>query len=389
MRISSAGGFAPQQTMSRFNLSGNQSTPEGQENKIKPDVKNMEFTPSNGLSQDNLNFRIEKAINESSKYLQDGLHKIFDKNDALLGGKTSAEYDEHIKLLSKAIEGQDFKNAKKLIDKFFSGDSTKLVNRVQSLAKSAEDKFWNNLTESLSFLDDDGALFKLEENGKMSEDLTLLDIAKKALSTARSEVAAFSDRDMTETINSVRTGAAAHAKGKLENAGQNRYSEDAASVTHSASEYALPRMFNSDDRNYEEDDKVLEDIRKLSEDDSITQEQIDRLTTQNKRKRDSFSMYMRERSDRFLEEFGKLTNRAVLVKEGKTDLQPQGQNAQTEEGVAVSLLAGPQQAQTQLTVAEFEKISSGYETSGNPEKAAQRYSAQQHPDDWPYFDTEA
>lgn len=312
MKITSFGQQPTQQNMS-FKLSRNseENISERPKNSKGVALDPDDFKAPDKFSQNNIEFQIERVINESSKYLHDGLGKIFDRGEALLAGKTSDEYNKHINELSKAIQGQDFKNAEQLIDRFYSGDTEKVINRVQSLAKSSEEKFWDNLDDSLKFLAKDGNRWEMVIDGKIRDDLTTHDIAKMAIQKSREEVDAFSSTDLSETVISAREASVTHAKGKLRNAGQNRYSENAASVTGAATDFARNMMFNTDDANYEEDDKVLKDIRKLRKNDKISSEQIDRLKFQNTRKGDSFTQYMRGRSESFMEAFNELKLKAT------------------------------------------------------------------------------
>ncbi|WP_415718605.1 hypothetical protein [Maridesulfovibrio sp.] len=279
-------------------------------------------------SQEDVEFQIEKAIRDSSVFLKNGLDKIFDHGEKLLAGRNSEEYREHITELSKAIKGQDFERAEHLIDKFYRGDSSKIITRVQNLAKAAEDNFWQNIEDGLGFLKDDGIKWTLNVDGEDRDDLSTFDLAKMAIKKSRSEVENFSSEDLSEQVNITRDGAVAHAKGKLENAGQNKYSEDATSVTHAATDYAKGKIFRTDDLNYEEDKEVLKDIDELSATDGVTEEQIDRLRNQNSRKADTFTRYMRGRTDSFVEHFDKLKlSASPRVVEEKT---PEGQQTEME-----------------------------------------------------------
>ncbi|WP_320007606.1 hypothetical protein [Maridesulfovibrio sp.] len=279
-------------------------------------------------SQEDVEFQIEKAIRDSSVFLKNGLDKIFDHGEKLLAGRNSEEYREHITELSKAIKGQDFERAEHLIDKFYRGDSSKIITRVQNLAKAAEDNFWQNIEDGLGFLKDDGIKWTLNVDGEDRDDLSTFDLAKMAIEKSRSEVENFSSEDLSEQVNITRDGAVAHAKGKLENAGQNKYSEDATSVTHAATDYAKGKIFRTDDLNYEEDKEVLKDIDELSATDGVTEEQIDRLRNQNSRKADTFTRYMRGRTDSFVEHFNKLKlSASPRVVEEKT---PEGQQTEME-----------------------------------------------------------
>lgn len=331
-------------------------------NKISPDrikAEKVELQPeteNNRLSQDDLNFLIEKNINDSSKFLHDGLVKIFSNGEALLAGRSSQEYEKHITDLSEAIKGQDYKRAEKLIDKFFGGATDKITNRIKSLARSAEDKFWTGMSDSLGYLKKWTAEYDLEVDGQKFKNISMTEIAELAMARVKNEVDPFSEQDFSGIVSSVRNRAVAHAKDKLSNAGQNRYSEDAISITASAAEFSKNLVFNTDDINIKEDETELADIFSLKEGEGITEEQIERLKHRNNRKADTFSGYMRERSDRFLEEFAELSNKAVRVKDGEsTTASPEEQTA-GETVISSSLLATSQQAQSRLSIADFEEL---------------------------------
>ncbi|MFW5501205.1 MULTISPECIES: hypothetical protein [unclassified Maridesulfovibrio] len=262
----------------------------------------------NGLrmSQNNVKFQLEKAMNQSSKFLHNELGKIFDNGEQLLAGRNTAEYQKHIEELSKAIQGQDFKTAEKLIDKFYNGDTETILNRVQNLAKAAEDNFWQTMEDSFGYLKNDGIKWTMFVDGELRDDLGTFDLAMMAVEEARNEVEKFSSEELGDIVKATRNGAVAHAKGKLKNAGQNQYSESAYSVTHAATTYAKDKIFNTDDSNYDEDKIKLKDINELRSDENITEEQLDRLTHQNTRKGDRFTEYMRGRADSFEEKFYEL-----------------------------------------------------------------------------------
>ncbi|TIH19300.1 hypothetical protein D0S45_03720 [Marinifilum sp. JC120] len=297
------------------------------------------------LSQKDITFQLEKVMRKSSVFLKKGLDKIFDNGEKLLAGRNSEEYREHINELTKAIQGQDFKQAEKLIDKFYNGDSERIITRVQNLAKAAEDNFWQTLEDDLGFLKKDGLKWTMFVDGKMRDDLSTFDLAKMAIEKSRSEVETFSSEDLSDLVNATRDGAVAHAKGKLKNAGQNKYSEDASSVTHAATEFAKGKIFNTDDSNYAEDEKVLKDIDELYHDEDITQEQLDRLRHQNSRKGDKFTRFMRGRTDSFVDEFSALKLAATprVVEEQATEEQDKSTlsplEQQLKSGINTQLLS--------------------------------------------------
>lgn len=248
----------------------------------------------------------------------------------MLAGRNTAEYQKHIDELSKAIQGQDFKTAEKLIDKFYNGDTETILNRVQNLAKAAEDNFWQTMEDSFGYLKNDGLKWTMFVDGELRDDLGTFDLAMMAVEEARNEVEKFSSEELGDIVKATRNGAVAHAKGKLKNAGQNQYSESAYSVTHAATTYAKDKIFNTDDSNYDEDKIKLKDINELRSDENITEEQLDRLTHQNTRKGDRFTEYMRGRADSFEEKFYELqlsgTPRTVKQATNQVQTEPASAN---------------------------------------------------------------
>lgn len=356
MKISSFGQQpAHQNTAFKLSKNSKENMSTSSEGSKEIALSPEDLKPPSKFSQNNVEFQVERVINESSKYLHDGLGKIFDRGEALLAGKSSDEYNKHIKELSKAIQGQDFKNAEQLIDRFYSGDTEKILGRVQTLAKSSEEKFWDNLDDSLSFLAKDGNRWQMMVDGEMRDDLTTHDIAKMAIQKSREEVDAFSSIDLSETIITARKDAVTHAKGKLRNAGQNSYSEDAASVTGAATDFAQKMMFNTDDANYKEDEKVLDDIRKLRKSDKINSEQIDRIRSQNNHKGDAFTTFMRGRSESFMDEFADLKLKAspTQVEEPAKELESLPESM---KGMDSAEIADVTRKQLEMEMAESSRI---------------------------------
>ncbi|WP_432735012.1 hypothetical protein [Maridesulfovibrio sp. FT414] len=365
MRISSAG----QSAVYNFGQVGvaDNDTPESSPEELKKNQKTLlassvreeiDDTVKNGknISQDHLDFMVEKAINASSRYLHDGLVDIFTGGEKLLAGKSEHEYEQHIDELSEAIKGQDYKRAEKLIDRFFGGSTDKIVSRVKSLASEAENKFWKGIDDSLKYLEANKNEYDLEFNGRLYKNISIKDIARLAVDQAKGEVDKFSEQDFSGLIGSIRKEAVANAKDNLKNAGRNRYSEDAASVTASAADFSRNLVFNTDDINIKEDDTELADIYALKEGENINQEQIDRIKHRNTRKTDTFSGYMRERSDRFKEVFGELSHKAVLVKEAEQETEAGTEQIEPENTISTNLLAGSQQAQSLVSIKDFEEL---------------------------------
>ncbi|ACS78915.1 hypothetical protein [Maridesulfovibrio salexigens] len=317
MRISSFG-----QTNSTFDFKAiaddfkkkNADKIADEKKKLEESIKNNKNIP-----QTDLGFTIEMAINDSCKFLHEGLSKIFIDGESTLAGRTSKEYDKHIEKLSEAIQLQDYKKAEKLIDKFFGGSTDKIVGKIKMLAEATEDKFWNALQEGIEALPGGGPQYNFRYDGKTYEKITMKEMTLLALRLSREEVDPFSDQDFSGITDSIRKAAVDNAKVKLEHAGRNKYSEDAVSVTASAAEFSRNRIFNTNDTVIKEDKEQLADIYALEPGEKLNQEQIERLKHRNTRKTDTFHDYAEERVKRFYSIYGTLKSTAMLVKKGEEE----------------------------------------------------------------------
>ncbi|NDV21295.1 hypothetical protein [Desulfovibrio sp. JC022] len=318
MRISSFG----QSTTSTFDINTiTDNFKKKNADKIAAEKKKIEegIKTEKDISQSDLGFTIEMAINESCKFLHEGISKIFIGGESTLAGRSSNEYDKHIDALSEAIQLQDYKKAEKLIDKFFGGSTDKIVGKIKMLAEATEDKFWNEIEDGIADLPGGGAQYNFRYDGKTYEKITMKEMTVLALRLSREEVNPFSDQDFSGITDSIRKAAVDNAKVKLEHAGRNKYSEDATSVTASAAEFSRNKIFNTNDVVIKEDKEKLSDIYALEPGEKINQEQLDRLKHRNKRKTDNFYDYARERVKRFHSIYGTLKSTAMLVKKGEEE----------------------------------------------------------------------
>ncbi|MFW5501204.1 MULTISPECIES: hypothetical protein [unclassified Maridesulfovibrio] len=319
--------------------------------KIADEKKKLEESIKNdkNIPQTDLGFTIEMAINESCKFLHEGLSKIFIGGESTLAGRTSKEYDKHIEKLSEAIQLQDYKKAEKLIDKFFGGSTDKIVGKIKMLAEETEEKFWNALEDGISSLPDGGAQYNFRYDGKAYEKITMKEMTMLALRLSREEVDPFSDQDFSGITDSIRKAAVDNAKVKLEHAGRNKYSEDAVSVTASAAEFSRNKIFNTNDIVIKEDEEQLADIYALEPGENLSQEQLDRLEHRNTRKTDTFHDYAKERVKRFQSIYVSLKRTAMLVKKGEEEQETPDKTSGliTEDGALGQQTA--ESAQTSLT----------------------------------------
>ncbi|WP_320172950.1 hypothetical protein [Maridesulfovibrio sp.] len=312
--------------------------------KIEEEIKTRKDIP-----QTDLGFTIEMAINDSCKFLHEGLSKIFIGGESTLAGRTSKEYDKHIEKLSEAIQQQDYKKAEKLIDKFFGGSTDKIVGKIKMLAEATEDKFWNTLQEGIEALPGGGSQYNFRYDGKTYEKITMKEMTVLALRLSREEVDPFSNQDFSGITDSIRKAAVDNAKVKLEHAGRNKYSEDAVSVIASAAEFSRNKIFNTNDTVIKEDEEQLADIYALEPGEELSQEQLERLKHRNTRKTDNFYDYAEERVERFQSIYVSLKRTAMLVKKGEEEQETQGETSGliTEDGALGQQTA--ESAQTSLT----------------------------------------
>ncbi|TIH19299.1 hypothetical protein D0S45_03715 [Marinifilum sp. JC120] len=402
MRISSFG----QSTTSAFDIKAiTDDFKKINADKIAAEKKKIEegIKTEKNISQNDLGFKIEMAINESCKFLHEGISKIFIGGESTLAGRSSKEYDKHIDALSEAIQLQDYKKAEKLIDKFFGGSTDKIISKIKTLAQATEDKFWNEVADGIDSLPGGGAQYNFRYDGKKYEKITMKEMTMLALRLAREEADPFADQDFSGITNSIRKAAVENAKVKLKHAGRNKYSEDAISVTASAAEFSRNKIFNTNDIVIKEDKEELSDIFALKPDEKINQEQFDRLKHRNKRKTDNFYEYARERSGRFFEIYGSLKRTAMQVKKAEEEQETPaktsglvtaagglGQATPVEESgkftvAPMDILVKSQQNQMQFQ----ENLSSillqdhSEENYVNETEAINKYEAQQNK--WEYF----
>lgn len=306
MQINSAN----QSSVGSFNFRTNQETSS---HKVEEDSAKASTTRSvNGKDKvtvitpvkwEEIEFSIARIVDKKSDELQEGLEKIFiEGNENFLSGKSGLEYDKHIKELAAAIEGQDFKGARKIIDKFFTGDKDEVIERVQSLANSVKDSFWNKVRDE--FKD----MYVAEHRTTYSKDEEpekALPYIQRAIERAKAASAEYdiSDKKLADRVTSNIATGTEHAKSKLKNAGRNRYSETAESVTHATAQFARNNIFGGDDNSRAEDElnksKAYERIN--NEFGSLSQEAVDKLNKANQSKKDDFSKYLFKGGEAYFE----------------------------------------------------------------------------------------
>ncbi|WP_421900568.1 hypothetical protein [Maridesulfovibrio sp.] len=302
-----------QSTVGTFNFRARQE--ETASRKVEEDSAKTSTTKSvNGKEEltvitpvewENVAVEIAQIVDEKSNELQAGLEKIFEEgNENFLSGKSGLDYDEHIKELAAAIDGQDFKNAEKIIDKFFTGDKDKIIERVQSLASSVKDSFWNKVRDR--FKDMYVAEHRTTYN-KDEEPESALPYVQRAIERAKSASAEYdiSDKEIAKRVSSTISSGTEQSKGKLKNAGRNRYSESSESVTHATAQYARDNIFGGDENSRKEDKINMDSARDVFDDINEfiypSQQTVDKLNEANRSKKDDFSKYLFKSGEAYLE----------------------------------------------------------------------------------------
>ena len=262
-----------------------------------------ELTVINPVAWEKIEFEIAMLVDHKSNELQEGLEKIFEEgNENFLSGKSGLEYDKHIKELAAAIDGQDSAGARKIIDKFFTGDKSEVIERVQSLANSVKDSFWNKVRDQFKnmYVAEHRTTYK-----KGEEPESALPYVQRAIERAKAASAEFdiSDKDIADRVSSTIDTGIEQAKSKLKNAGRNRYSESSESVTHKTAQYARNNIFGGDENSRAEDiiNKSMAYERINSEFSSLSQEAVNKLNDANKSKRDDFSKYLFKGGEAYFE----------------------------------------------------------------------------------------
>lgn len=259
-------------------------------------------TVVNPIRWKKIEYFISQQVNKRSQQLQDGLEGLFKEgNEKLITSKSSDEYHNYIKELSAAIEGQDFKNAEKIIDKFYSGDKEDIINKVQSLAKSVTDGFWNGLRDQFKEMAVASSRTVYSKGEKPEEALPyVLRAIEKA--KKKSEDLAIAPKDLADRVSSSISSGIDSAKSKLENAGQNRYSEDAESVTAATVNTARGNIFGGNENAFAESKNEIEKINdSMRWHFRISDTAIDDYDKETRRRDDDFSKYVRKGGDEFLE----------------------------------------------------------------------------------------
>ena len=262
-----------------------------------------QLTIINPIDWHKIEYSIAAMVDKKSNELQKGLEHIFKEgSENVLSGKSGLEYDEHIKELAAAIEGQDFKNAEKIIDKFFTGDKDKVIGHVQNLANGVKDSFWKEVRDMFAkdmFVVENRTTFK-----KGEEPESALPYVQRAIERAKKASAEFdiSDKSIADRVASSISAGQGWAKSKLKNAGRNRYSETSESVTHATAQYARDSIFGGDDNSRKEDKTNRTAVSEyLNQTYEITEQATEKLNKANKSKKDDFSKYLFRSGEAYFE----------------------------------------------------------------------------------------
>lgn len=291
-----------QNTVGNFNFRANQN--EYSNRKIEDDSSKTTTTKSVHGSEEltvitpvewqEIEFEIARIVDHKSNELQEGLEKIFrEGNENVLSGKSGLEYDKHIKELAAAIEGQDYKNAEKIIDRFYTGDKDEIIGHVQNLANFVKDSFWKEMRDSFKNMcvAEHRTTYEKGEDPDQALPYVLRAIERAKAASSEYDI---SDKDLAERVTSTISTGAEDSKRKLKNAGRNRYSETSESVTHATAQYVRNNIFGGDENSRAEDkvnkDAAYEKIN--SEFPSLSKRTVDKLNRANKNKKDNFSKYL-------------------------------------------------------------------------------------------------
>lgn len=205
-----------------------------------PSTTNKDSAPS----PLNIDAVISDVVEKNSAYFEYRISKIFEQNKAeLLSGNSDQEYLNHVEELQKSIDGQDYDNARHLLKKFYRGDSDKVISKIEEIVTQTEDKLWSDIKSALGQMRQLQGL-TISDQGQEKHGLSGLNLVNMAIKTAKNNSGSLSDLDFTEAIDSLNEGVVQYAGSKLKNAGQNRFSEDAESVTQAGTVFAKNYLLN-------------------------------------------------------------------------------------------------------------------------------------------------
>ncbi|WP_421900574.1 hypothetical protein [Maridesulfovibrio sp.] len=193
---------------------------------------------------------IQKVVKENAAYLDYKISQIFEEDKSkLLSGKSDVEYNKSLDELTRAVEGQDFDNAKKILKEFYNGDSDQVINKIEETLTQVEDKFWGDMRKVLGQMGQAQGL-TLSDGMHKETGISGYDLVERAIENARQKTGSLADMDFSELIDEVREDAVDYAARTIREAG-NEASEDSAetqakNAVQAASLYTKHNLYGID-----------------------------------------------------------------------------------------------------------------------------------------------
>ncbi|ACS78916.1 hypothetical protein [Maridesulfovibrio salexigens] len=170
---------------------------------------------------------IQKVVEQNAAYLGYKISQIFEEDKSkLLSGKSEVEYNNSLDELTRAVEGQDFDNAKKILKEFYNGDSELVINKIEETLTQVEDKFWGDMRKVLGQMGQAQGL-TLSDGIQEETGISGYDLVERAIENARQKTGSLKDMDFSDLIDEVREDAVDYAARTIREA-SNEASEDSA-----------------------------------------------------------------------------------------------------------------------------------------------------------------
>ena len=196
-----------------FSTSATNLAPE----QAQPEQKNL-FDPEAA---------IQKVVEQNAAYLDYKISQIFEEDKSkILSGKSEVEYNNSLDELTRAVEGQDFDNAKKILKEFYNGDSDQVINKIEEILTKVEDKFWGDMRKVLGQMGQAQGL-TLTDGMQEEKGISGYDLVDRAIENAKQKNGSLADMDFSDLIDEVRDDAVDYAARTIREA-SNEASEDSA-----------------------------------------------------------------------------------------------------------------------------------------------------------------
>lgn len=188
--------------------------------------------------------KVRKAEKVALTKLSAGIDEIFDSKDLKsLTGHTDDEVNTFLATIDEAVANQDYTKAEKLVADFFSKGSDKLQQKLTTVLDSADQAFWDTLeaefTRKHKLKSEADSIVSGEAIERSLEEV----LAKVREGVEKKNVKFQDQKEFKQEVQSYYSSAVNGAKGKLKNAGQNLYTEDAQSVLLSAYSFMKVQCF--------------------------------------------------------------------------------------------------------------------------------------------------